>query len=178
MRPTTAALTALALVTATAAYSQEVQRYVGLDRKAVAVDNRNRLPVSNGPNGDPNAGLDSSGFSQVSGGVALAAKGSFYSIMASVIGGQGPIWIMVFDSKTIPPDGAVSPLRCFYADAGPRTTSLSSAIAIGMDNGISWAASSGPNCQTKVSATVNFVAVSYKAAPIETIRTTGTGAIQ
>lgn len=162
MRPTTTALVALGLVTASASYSQEVQRYVGLDRKAVAVDNKNRLPVSNGPNGDPNAGLDSAVFNQASSGVALNGKGSFYSIIVSMLSGQGPGWVMVFDSKTVPPDGPVTPIRCFYADAGPRTNTLGSAIAIGMDNGISWAISSGPNCQTKTSVTANFVVVSYK----------------
>jgi hypothetical protein len=69
---------------------------------------------------------------------------------------------MIWDSASVPPDGAVTTKRCWYVDAGARTTTLSASVPLSMVNGLSWAFSTGANCQTKTAATANFVGVSFK----------------
>lgn len=125
-----------------------------------------RVPVSNGPNGDPAAGLDSASAYQSSGGTIISQPNVFYSISVTLAAGQGPGRLMIWDSITLPPDGALvgtaRPTRCVYVDAGDRTTTFASASGMGMDIGLSWAFSSGSSCTTKTSATADFVAVSYR----------------
>ena len=158
-------LAAMAVLMAGQAAAQEVQRYVGPDRKPRVVDSLNRLPVSNGPNGDPIAALDSMSVHQSSGGILLAQPLVFYSFSITLSAGQGPGRVMIWDRTTLPADGALAladrPMRCFYVDAGDRTTVFSSASGFGLDRGLVWAFSTAGNCQTKTSATADMVAVSY-----------------
>lgn len=98
-----------------------------------------------------------------SSGVVATGPVSFYGVTVTLITGQGPGWLMIFDSATVPADGAVNPVRCVYVDAGPRTTVFgSSGYPLSLANGMSWAFSTGANCQTKAAAPANFVGVSFK----------------
>jgi hypothetical protein len=109
------------------------------------------------------AGLQTAMNASQSGSVVASGPTSFYGITMTMIAGQGPGYVMLFDATQVPPDGTVAPLRCLYVDAGPRTTTFgSSGMPLSVVNGLAWAFSTGPNCQTKVAATANFVAVSYK----------------
>lgn len=109
------------------------------------------------------AGLQTAMRGGASGGVVIEGAASFYGATITLIGGQGPGFMMLFDATAVPPDGAVQPLRCFYVDGGPRTTTFgSSGMPLSVLTGLAWTFSTGANCQTKVAATANFVAVSYK----------------
>jgi hypothetical protein len=109
------------------------------------------------------AGLQTSIASSKTGEVVTSGPTSFYGVTITMIGGQGPGYVMLFDAAQIPADGTVAPMRCLYVDGGPRTTTFgSSGMPLSVANGLVWAFSTGPNCQTKVASTANFVAVSYK----------------
>ncbi len=156
----------LACILASPAAAQEVQRYIGPDRKARPVDAQNRLPVANAPLSDPSAAPDSIAAHQSSSGVLLTGPLVFYSASITLAAGQGPGRVMVWDRASVPASGALAPadrpMRCFYVDAGDRTTIFSAASGLGMDNGLAWAFSSGANCQTLTPATADMVAVSYR----------------
>ena len=108
------------------------------------------------------SGLQSA-MSSASSGTVWAGPSSFYGFTVTLVGGQGPGWFMLFDSATVPADGAVMPVRCIYVDAGPRSTVFgSSGFPLSLVRGLSWAFSSGPSCTVKAEAPANFVAISYK----------------
>jgi len=130
------------------------------------VTDENPYPVSNKPNSAPTAALDSTSSYNVSSGTAVTRQSVLYSAAITLSTGQGPGRLMIWDRIAPPADGALSagnrPDRCFYVDAGDRTTTFATASGIGMDNGISWAFSIGANCQTKVSAVVDQISISFK----------------
>jgi len=159
----------LALMIATPAPAQnDVQRFIGRDRKAKQVSPDQRLPVANGPNNDSEAALASSQSFAQSSGAPVIGPVVFYSVTLTLAAGEGPGRVLIWDRVDVPADGALTgvnrPMRCFYVDAGNRSTVFSSASGTGMANGISWAFSTGADCLTLARATANFVAVSYKAA--------------
>lgn len=166
MRSLLLGLAALLMI-APAAHAQEVERFVGRDKKTKVVTPDQRLPVSNGPNNDTGAALDSVEAHASSNGAPLTSPSVFYSVAITLASGEGPGRVMIWDRTTVPADGALTgtdrPMRCFYVDAGNRTTVFSSASGLGMKNGISWAFSTGANCRTLTRATADFVAISYKA---------------
>jgi len=108
------------------------------------------------------AGLQTVETQSAASGVPLTGPTSFYGLTVTLITGQGPGFIMIWDATTVPDAGAVTPKRCWYVDAGPRTTTLSAGVPLAMRNGVSWAFSTGANCQTLTPATANFVALPYK----------------
>lgn len=158
----------LALMLATPAPAQEVQRFIGRDRKTKLVTPDQRLPVANGPNNDAGAALSSFEVHNSTSGSPIVGAAVFYSVTITLATGEGPGRVMVWDRTNVPADGALAPadrpMRCFYVDAGSRSTVFASASGTGMNSGISWAFSSGADCQTLTRATADFVALSYKAA--------------
>ena len=160
-------LVALALlISSLPAPAQEVQRYVGPNRKPQPVDDAHRLPVAVGPNGSEEAALDSTQSHQQSSGVTVTGSNVFYGVTITLGAGEGPGRVLVWDRATVPADGALPigdrPMRCLYVDAGDRTITFGSTNGLGMTNGLAWAFSTAASCQTLARATANFVAVSYK----------------
>lgn len=158
----------LATLVATPAPAQEVQRFVGRDRKTKVVTPDQRLPVANGPNSDAAAALTSAEAHNSTSGSPVLVPTVFYSVTVTLASGEGPGRVLIWDRTTVPADGALvgadRPMRCFYVDAGNRTTVFASASGTGMATGISWAFSTGADCQTLTRATADFVALSFKAA--------------
>lgn len=160
-------LAALALLGSTPAQSQTITAYIGTDRTTTKVDDTHRLPVANGPSGQPASALESVSANNASGATAFSGASVLYSITVTLASGDGPLRLMVWDSVAVPADGPLSgatlPMRCVYVPAGPGTSIFSSMAGLAMRTGITWTLSSGADCQTKTSTTGNFVAVSYKA---------------
>jgi hypothetical protein len=108
------------------------------------------------------AGLQTVEAQGVASAVATNTATSFYGMTITLLAGQGPGFIMIWDATTVPAPGTVSPKRCWYVDGGPRTTTLSATVPLAMRVGVAWGFSTGANCQTFTPATANFVAMSYK----------------
>lgn len=95
--------------------------------------------------------------------VVKASAGNYYGAFVTLDTGEGPGFFMVFNSTTVPADGAVTPQTCFYLPAGPSShaqplTPIPERYTVGM----SWAFSTGADCQTKTAAPANHVKVMFR----------------
>jgi hypothetical protein len=87
--------------------------------------------------------------------ICKAAKGVLDSA-AVTTGASAGFW-MIFDSATVPADGAVVPAKCFSVGA-TSSLSIGPGLNIPFNTGIVFVFSTGANCATKtVSATAWFM---------------------
>jgi hypothetical protein len=105
-------------------------------------------------------------FSNVSAPAAVkASAGNLYAVTITLLAGQGPGFVQVTNTTTLPADGAVTPLVCRYVPAGPGSWSFdltTATIPKRFGTGISAYLSSGANCRTKTAATFEQMEVSFQ----------------
>lgn len=97
--------------------------------------------------------------------VVKASAGNLYSVSVTLLAGQGPGFVMVSNTATVPADGAVTPLVCRYLPAGPGSWSFdltTAGIPKRFGTGIASYFSSDANCRTKTAATFEQMEVTFQ----------------
>lgn len=92
-----------------------------------------------------------------SGHILKAAAGNLYALGVTIKSGPGTGNVLVFNSTTVPADGAVTPLKCFAIGFTDGSMDYTKTIPSYFGTGISVAYSSAASCFTKTaSATAYF----------------------
>lgn len=91
--------------------------------------------------------------------VIKASAGNLYDW--DVVGGAGAGFFMIFNSATVPADGAVTPITCVPVAIGAFVSGTPAVVPSTYGTGISVAYSS-TGCFTKTTAAVGFIRISYK----------------
>lgn len=87
-----------------------------------------------------------------------AAACNLYSLTATNLSATTVLMLMIFNSTTVPGDGAVTPDQCLPVSPGPGATGISSAGGppTRYGTGLSVALSSGASCTTKTASVNGF----------------------
>ena len=117
----------------------------------VPVGSSNPLPVSITNSAAVNETAASSG-------VLKATKGNLLTVSADAVTATTDLKLLIFDSATLPSDGAVTPLKCisFKGDGTQASLLLAWNVPLSFANGISIAVSSATACTTKTNVTATI----------------------
>lgn len=87
------------------------------------------------------------------GGVLKASAGSLLTVSADAVTATTDLKLLVFNSATLPADGAVTPYKCvsFKGDGTQASLLLSWSVPLAFSAGIAIAVSSATACTTKAS---------------------------
>jgi len=92
--------------------------------------------------------------------IAKGAPGNLYGF--NVASGASAGVVQVFNSATIPADGTVSPVKCFYLAASTSLDANLRAAPVFMSVGIVVVFSSGSSCFTKTASATAFISADVK----------------